>query len=1159
MERTLKFFAPIAIVGQGCVLPGALDPQQLWTSVLEGRDVLGDPPESYWGLDPDAISTSPEGDTMDRTWSKRGGYVRGFDEHFDPSGFLLDEAFIRGLDPLFKWTLEAARQAWRDAGRSIEGHSAHRGGVILGNLSYPTRSLAEFAESVWRGEEDRIDAHNRYMSGLPSHLIAQALGLHGGSFSLDAACASSLYAIKIACDRLQEGSADVMLAGGVNHADDLFLHVGFCALNAMSKTGRSRPFNKGADGLVPAEGAGFVVLKRLEDAVRDGDAIAGVIRGVGLSNDGRGRGMLTPSEDGQWRAMRDAYEMSGLTPEDISLVECHATGTPLGDGTELRSMARIFEQIDDVPIGSLKSNMGHLITASGVAGLLKMLASMKHGVRPSTLHADEPIEWLDETPFRPLTATEPWEVDGLRRAAINNFGFGGNNAHLLVEEWKEQTIDYPGVAGEDLVTLTDCPVAIVGVSVIAGSCENLEQFEQALLGVPGGAFARSVSEISFDVKELRFPPNDLKHALGQQLLALKSGLLVKDQIDSLPTERTGIYMGMQCDSEIARYGVRWRMVEHQQDKATLETSRDSVVSGLVAAGVLGTMPNIVANRLNSQFNLSGPSYTVSSEEASGIVALELAARALRHGELDAALVGAVDLCCDPVHEAAAKAVLPEDRQISGDAAVLLVIKRLEDAERDGDNILAILGDSASADVKLGDEVHAHSLTPKFGHAHAASGLLHVAAGALLCHRQAILPASPDEPTTPWFAPTRGRARVAGVRASALGGQSAEIGIQSYPGNTGARRPTSPSRVHLFSASSLEQLQQAITEDRHAEDLALPWRLSLVCNTSDYEARKQAALSALAARSGDVRGVVEELAPGVYLGHGDLDGETSLVFTGPAGAYPKMGAELLLAHPGLLDEVSAQFDNIEDAVGWIYEPGATRERPPVDKLWGSSFLCQIHARLTRGVLGIQPQAAIGFCSGETNAVFAMGAWRGLDRMHADIERDGVFDRALGGELEVLKRSWDSQDVDWETYRVLADEETVRAALEGEDRAYLTIINCPGDLVIAGEKDACERVIAKIGGHRARSLGYNIVMHCPEARGFEQTWHELHHRPTEPVPGVRFYTHSTLSSYEASADAIADALTGQAMQTVDFPALIRKAWEDGVRVFIEHGPQSGLWRV
>ena len=1157
MERTLKFFAPIAIVGQGCVLPGALDPQQLWNSVLEGRDVLGEPPESYWGLDPDAISTSPDGDTMDRTWSKRGGYVRGFDEQFDPSGFLLDEAFIRGLDPLFRWTLEAARQAWRDAGKNIQGEDTHRGGVILGNLSYPTRSLAEYAESVWRGEDDRIDAHNRYMSGLPSHLIAQALGLRGGSFSLDAACASSLYAIKIACDRLQEGSADVMLAGGVNHADDLFLHVGFCALNAMSKTGRSRPFNKGADGLVPAEGAGFVVLKRLEDAVRDGDAIAGVIRGVGLSNDGRGRGMLTPSEEGQWRAMRDAYEMSGLTPEDITLVECHATGTPLGDGTELRSMARIFEQIDDVPIGSLKSNMGHLITASGVAGLLKMLAAMKHETRPSTLHVDEPIEWLGETPFRPIASNEAWEVEGLRRAAINNFGFGGNNAHLLVEEWKEQTIDYPGAAGEDVVSVTDCPVAIVGASVIAGSCENLEQFEQALLGAPSGAFARSVSEISFDVKDLRFPPNDLKHALGQQLLALKSGLLIKEQIDTLPTERTGIYMGMQCDSEIARYGVRWRMVEHESNAETLEASRESVVSGLVAAGVLGTMPNIVANRLNSQFNLSGPSYTVSSEEASGIVALELAARALRHGELDAALVGAVDLCCDPVHEAAAKAVLPEDRQTSGDAAVLLVVKRLEDAERDGDNIIAIIGEEAEAEVILGDGEQARSLTSTFGHAHAASGLLHVAAGALLCQRHALLPATSEQSATPWFSSSEDRSRVASVRARALGEQSAEIALRSYSGKSGAHRPTSPNRVHLFSASSLEQLQTALEEDRHAEDIALPWRLSVVCNASEYEARKKAALAALAARAGnnEVRGIVEELAPGIYLGHGDLDGETSLVFTGPAGAYPKMGGELLVAHPDLLDEVSAQFANLEEAVGWIYEPGATRERPPVDKLWGSSFLCQVHARLTRGVLGIKPEAAIGFCSGETNAIFAMGAWRGLDAMHSDIERDGVFDRALGGELEVLKQSWQSQDVDWETYRVLADEDTVREALEGEDRAYLTIINCPGDLVIAGEKEACERVIARIGGHRARSLGYNIVMHCPEARGFEQTWHALHHRPTEPVPGVRFYTHSTLSSYEASADAIADALTGQAMQTVDFPALIRKAWEDGVRVFIEHGPQSG----
>jgi acyl transferase domain-containing protein len=234
---------------------------------------------------------------------------------------------------------------------------------------------------------------------------------------------------------LHDRTADRMVAGAVNQADDLFIHVGFCALSALSKTGQSRPFHRDADGLVPAEGAGFVVLERLSDALAAGRTVLGVIRGVGLSNDGRGRGLLAPSEEGQERALRMAYDQAGLSPADIGLLECHATGTPVGDATELRSMARVFAGCANVPIGSLKSNLGHLITAAGVAGLIKVLAAMAHGQKPPTLHVDQPNEALAGTPFRLLHQAEAWT--GPQRAGISAFGFGGNNAHLIVESLAE--------------------------------------------------------------------------------------------------------------------------------------------------------------------------------------------------------------------------------------------------------------------------------------------------------------------------------------------------------------------------------------------------------------------------------------------------------------------------------------------------------------------------------------------------------------------------------------------------------------------------------------------------------------------------------------------------------------------------------------------------
>lgn len=202
-------FEPIAIIGQGCVLPGGLSPDALWKTVHEGRDVLGSPQPGYWGVSAAHILRNGKNvSDFDHAWSDRGGYVRGFGDVFDSRGFLLDAAELDGLDPLYLWAIEAARQAVESAGWR-PGEVPGSAGIILGNLSYPTKTMIDLAEKVWRGTRHRIDWRNRFMSGLPAHLISNALGLTGGAAALDAACASSLYAIKLACDRLHDHTADV--------------------------------------------------------------------------------------------------------------------------------------------------------------------------------------------------------------------------------------------------------------------------------------------------------------------------------------------------------------------------------------------------------------------------------------------------------------------------------------------------------------------------------------------------------------------------------------------------------------------------------------------------------------------------------------------------------------------------------------------------------------------------------------------------------------------------------------------------------------------------------------------------------------------------------------------------------------------------------------
>ncbi|MBI3270542.1 MAG: polyketide synthase dehydratase domain-containing protein [Planctomycetes bacterium] len=1148
-------FEPIAVVARSCILPGALTPEALWANVAAGRSAIAAAPEGRWRLAPAhalaAPGRGPE-DAPDRTWSDAGGYVSGFEQVFDPAGFGLPAEEVLALDPLFQWVLHGVREALLAVGHE---RASARAGLVLGNLSFPAASMARFAESVWldaqgpgflgggareRAGLRRPDPRNRFMSGLPAHLAARALGLGGGAFALDAACASSLYALKLACDRLHDHTADLMVAGAVNCADDLFIHVGFCALSAMSRTGRSRPFHREADGLVPAEGAGFVVLKRLEDAVAAGDRIHGVLRGIGLSNDGRGRGLLAPSEEGQARAIRLAFEGSGLVPGDVSLVECHATGTVVGDATELRSLSEAYAGVADLPLGSLKSNLGHPITAAGVAGLIKVLAAMEAGVRPPTLHAEAPIDALRGTPFRLLGAAEPWTTKGPRRAAVSAFGFGGNNAHVLVEQfqpeaWKSRTVVQSAVAP----TAPAPAVAIVGVGARVGDGECVRDFADALFS--GAARAGARDTVSAALEGLRFPPRDLEQALPQQVLVLEAAREAAAGL-SLPRERTAVLIGMGCDPAVARYGMRWRLADWAEawgadgNGAWLQAARDSVLPRLEAAGVLGTMPNIPANRINSQLDLAGPSFTLSSEELSGVTALEVAARALRAGEIDAAIVGAVDLSCETVHQAALAGVGRESSP--ADAAVVLVLRRLEDARRLGDQVFAVVEPGAG-----GEAVAATGLA---GSAHAASGLLQAAAAALALRHGARL--ADGRPAAPWFGP-----RTASVSVASFSGASASVRLRA-DGRAAPALIEPPPGLFVYSGSNRADLLRAMRAG-HASPAEGPARLVLVAATDEELARRRESALRFLAEGGS-------LPEGVAFREAPIGGDLAFVFTGAAAAYAGMGRELALALPDLTERLAGRFGGLETATAWVYGRASERAggpRHPLEQLWGCSYFCQLHAELTRGVLGLAANAAIGYSSGESNSLFAFGVWTDLEAMIRDCNSSPVFTRELAGEFAAVARSRRKAGVEspagaWETWSVSAPVAAVRDALASEPRVRLTIVNAADDCVIAGESREIGRVLDRLGRERAVPLGYPLVAHCPEVEEVRQEWIALHRRPTTDVPGVRFYTNATGASYRPTSAAAAEAITGQAVHTLDFPRVIEQAYADGVRVFVEHGPRA-----
>ncbi|MFZ5563204.1 MAG: beta-ketoacyl synthase N-terminal-like domain-containing protein, partial [Thermodesulfobacteriota bacterium] len=495
-------YQPIAIVGMGGVFPGAPDIASFWNNIVARVDAIAEIPPHRWVVPPEHVYSRMF--AVDKTFSKRAGTI---DINFDPTGFEIDSDLLVRLDPLYHYTLTAAREA---LGRcAVSAVSRERAGVVLAAIALPTVGSAALANRIVGravarrlfdgqafGDPDVIDTADLMaarVTSLPAVLLAKAFNFGGCAYTLDAACSSSLYAVKLACDDLQAGRADMMVAGGVSRPEVLYTQVGFTQLQALSKSGVCAPFDARADGLVVGEGAGLFVLKRLEDAVADGDTILGVIRGIGLSNDMEGN-LLSPESEGQVRAMREAYRQAGWAVDDVGFIECHGTGTPVGDMVELSSMRELWNQTlwqaGQCPIGSIKSMIGHLLTGAGAAGMAKVLLGFANRTIPPGVNFSAPSAKspLIKSPFRVQTEPEPWvpvKEGAPLRAAVSSFGFGGINAHLLLEQWVPE--EAPPPAGITAVTRavlsqpSPPPIAVVGMEACFGRAAGLRAFQEAVL------------------------------------------------------------------------------------------------------------------------------------------------------------------------------------------------------------------------------------------------------------------------------------------------------------------------------------------------------------------------------------------------------------------------------------------------------------------------------------------------------------------------------------------------------------------------------------------------------------------------------------------------------------------------------------------------------
>lgn len=1353
-------FEPIAIVGVSGLFPGAKDFSGFWDNIVHRRDASRAIPESRWPK-PSGEFFDSEIAKPDHLYSTRACLL---DEiPFDPSAFPLPREWFEGLDPVFQLTLHVGARAWADCQR--EAVDPKRVGVLLANIVLPTdttsavtrKLFGEMARRRVTGAGGRLNSPlwshplNRFMAGAPAGLLARALGLGGGSYTLDAACASSLYSIKLACEALHARRADAMIAGGVCRPESTYTQMGFSQLRALSPTGTPRPLDASADGIVVGEGAGMFVLKRLEDALGQGDKIYGVIRGVGLSND-RGGSLLAPDSEGQMRAMSQVYLRAGWRPWDVDLIECHATGTPVGDATEIRSLLKLWEESEAEPgscgLGSVKSNVGHLLTAAGAASLMKVLLGFAHETLPPTANFERPPEGIDleGSPFQVQAEARPWRPkfqDAPLRAAVSAFGFGGINAHLLVEDFHEasaggrETIAFSQDAAAERHPSNGngegtSRVALVGMDVRVGPYDDLKSFQAATLGGESGLCERpasrwwgldeegALSGIGRDVSawrsawmeaveaplgRFRIPPKELEEMLPQQLLmlsAVDAAMRDAGETGDDPV-RTGVFVGIGLDMNTTNFFARWCLPEDAKawnatgneaggERASLV---DQAGPALTANRVLGALGGMVASRIARELKAGGPSFTISAEENSGVRALEVGVRALQGGEIDAAVVGAVDLGGDlrsmlaneALRPYAREGVRPLGREESGSAvgegAVALVLRRLEDAERDGQRVYAVIeglgfasgGDGASpaasgeaysravraahgeADVETSeigllevwgsgfgpeDAAEAGALAEVFGfdgnadqptcalaglqaqigNTGAAAGLASVARAALSV-QQAILPASggmldplealkgPDSPfftsrtAQYWFRDRDRSERAAAASCMSLDGNVSHVVLRAHEGalEEEDRRPIAAPHEALFALEGdsrgdlLEQLYtltEFVLDDEAIVGLPLHdaarewWRQN--------ESRRHAEL-ALVFVARNRRELVDQFETArVYLEGNDTrrleeavpakdriffnpqprggTGEIAFVFPGSGNQYVGMGAELSARFPHLLRRLDRDYGylasqfapskfapyRIDWSEGWEEQAQRAIIEDHRSLIFGhvshSAFLSDV-ARL----FGLEPDAVIGYSLGETAGYFAMRAWNDRDEMMRRVQDSTLFTEDLVKPYRSARAFWnlaDDEPLEWRVGVVDRSAPDVKAVLKEMERAYLLIVNTPQECVIGGEAGAVQAAVKHLGCSFFPLEGVSTV-HCEVAKPVRDRYRGLHLFRTTPPAGTRFYSGAFGRSFDLSRQAAADSIVGQAITGFEFPRVIESAYDDGVRVFLEMGPQASCTRM
>jgi acyl transferase domain-containing protein/3-hydroxymyristoyl/3-hydroxydecanoyl-(acyl carrier protein) dehydratase len=1173
---------PFMITGLAAFGPDAPDLASVQAALATGERRIRPAKASDLGVPPERLACRAAGVT-DRVSCLEGAWIGSGAPHPDPQD--------TERDATFTWTLHLAGEALADA-RRRGGRlpPLDHVGLICGLFSWGATGRSR--QSFLADYLERLDAPElpeRPPPGLPENAriagwvpleIGRRIGLGGPCMALDAACATGLYALKLAQLYLRAGITDAMVVVSANATDPVFGSLGFSALQAIPSEGReSRPLDADTDGLaLGLGGVGCLIEPVAEDA-----APRAVVRSIGLASDGRGQPIVAPNPKGQRLALERAHAEAGLQPAAIDWIEAHATGTKLGDATELAVLTELFEE-DATPIGAAKAGLGHWLPAAGLLSVVKAVTAFEREEVPATPGLRRPAD------SRVLAAPRPWRRSASgqpRRMAIDSFGFGGTDAHAILEA-PEGRSRPAAAAAIDLRAPT--PLVVLGMEAIDGAAVGLAE----VVASQPEPSPKPLGPVVVDAKRLRLPPRELaKLPPGAPLMQAVADAALR-RAGLAEGGRVAVIVAMEADLAVHRLMARWEVqcqLAGQVKDDRLQALKDALSPATDAAGFLGWIGNLLASRIAHAWDFNGPNFTVSAEGAGVSRALELADLLLRAGEAEAVVVGAVEIGSRwestlQANRLAAAGLAPPPRRDSAAALVLATpdhplaaareVARLPSAACEGN----VKSDGGSREV-------AAPLVRLVARLAAAASGRRLESGSPILPGPAGAPrASLADPALPWAVDEPAEATLAPRPRAGLGGAAAAVlpVVAPSPNDVGPALDRLAERLDAGECAGPDGLVRlaVATLDELAKAPACATVIALVAR-NPVELRREIAwaregVGAALAAGERWRSPLGSAATARPVG----DQPIAFLYPGIAHLLVGSGGDFMALAPDRTSTIARRIGGLEHALAAdrlfpAYEADPeTRERlaeflasDPRGLIAASACLCSIAEAGISALLGRLPAWAAGHSLGEIGMLLAHDVWR-ADRAFLDrLDQCRALTHGLSGpRLAVAQALGIRTAASWETRLIMAAPDVVEAAHarlppDLSAQVWLTHRNAPQEVIIAGLAPAVEALCEGVGADFVAGPP-GPAIHCPAAGRAADDLIDLLAPLGGAVPAARPSLRLTAAEEPLRAEDTIDRhdLARRVVEGFSRPcdavAMIERLYDDGARVFIEVGPSVGIPR-